>query len=104
MSAPDWMEPYLRKADEDGYVPFNEDRRLGQNQYASRYARGILRSPDLGADLRCKPLDEKGGDYHRIRIHKDDLATFHERVKAYQQDASWGEIKDIDHYLAMRSE
>ena len=95
MSAPDWMEPYLRKADEDGYVPFNEDRRLGQNQYAS---------PDLGADLRCKHLDEKGGDYHRIRIHKDDLATFHERVKAYQQDASWGEIKDIDHYLAMRSE
>lgn len=104
MSAPDWKDAYLSKVDEDGYVPFNEDRRLGQNQYASRFARGIITSPDLGADLRWKHLDEKSGDYHRIRIHKDDLSTFHERVKAYQKDASWGEIKDTDHYLAMRAE
>ena len=101
MNGPDWKAAYLRKEDEDGYVPFNEDRRLGQNQYASHYARGILRSPDLGQGLRWKHLDDKGGDYHRIRIHKDDLETFHRRVEAYREDASWGRTKDLDHYLSL---
>lgn len=104
MSGADWKAPYLRKEDEDGYVPYNEDRRLGQNQYVSHYARGIHRSPDLGQGLRWKHLDDKGGDYHRIRIHKDDLGTFHERVRAYKEDASWGEIKDIGDYLAIRAD
>jgi len=102
VSGPDWKAPYLRKEDEDGYVPYNEDRRLGQNQYVSHYARGIHNSPDLGQGLRWKHLDDRGGDYHRIRIHSDDLETFHERVRAYKEDASWGEIKDIGHYLAIR--
>lgn len=101
MIGPDWKDAYLRKRDEEGYVPFNEDRRLGQNQYASHYARGILRSPNLGQGLRWKHLDDRGGDYHRIRIHEDDLETFHRRVKAWLEDASWGRTKDIEHYLSL---
>jgi len=94
-----WTDHYLEHVDEDGYVPFNKDRRLGQNQYASRYADGRVESPDLGAGLRWRNLDR--GDYHFIRIHRDDLTTFHERVKAYQRDANMGEIKNIAHYLAI---
>ena len=101
MSETDWKESYLRKVDEDGYVPFNEDRRLGQNQYASHYAKGILRSPDLGQGLRWKGLDDSGGNYHIIRIHQDDLETFHRRVKAYREDTSWGRAKDVEHYLGL---
>lgn len=101
MSNPDWKNAYLSKADEDGYVPFNEDRRLGQNQYASHYAKGLDRSPDLGQGLRWKHLHDRGGDYHRIRIHQDDLETFHRRVEAYKKDAGWGEAKDLEHYLAL---
>lgn len=97
MSNENWKEAYLRHEDEDGYVPFNEDRRLGQNQYASRYAKGILDNPDLGQGLRWKGLDR--GDYHFIRIHKDDLEIFHRRVKAYKEDASWGRAKEVEHYL-----
>tara|TARA_B100000929_G_scaffold33562_2_gene24295 strand:- start:2499 stop:2798 length:300 start_codon:yes stop_codon:yes gene_type:complete len=99
MSDPDWKEAYLRHEDEEGYVPFNHDRRLGQNQYASRYARGILDTPDLGQGLRWKGIDR--GDYHFIRIHKDDLETFHRRVNAYKVDASWGRAKEAEHYLDM---
>lgn len=94
-----WTARYLEGVDEDGYVSFNKDRRLGQNQYASRYTDGRVGSPNLGADLRWRNLDR--GDYHFIRIHRDDLLTFHARVKAYQQDANRGETKDIAHYLAI---
>lgn len=81
---PDWVAAYLREEDEDGYVPFNLDRRLGQNQYASRYADGRHGSRALGGDLRWKG-DPK--DYHFLRIHKDDLMVFHQRVK--DENARW---------------
>lgn len=94
-----WIEIYLSKADEDGYVPFNEDRRLGQNQYASRLATGKHGSLALGPDLRWKNLEN--GDYHSIRIHADDLVIFHERALAYHRDTMRGESKDLSQYLAL---
>lgn len=76
-----WIERYLQEADEEGYVPFNADRRLGQNQYASRFIRGKQDYPNLGDGLRFK-FEDKG--YHFIRIHRDDLEEFHRRVKDFQ--------------------
>ena len=84
---PDWMGAYLAEADEDGYVPFNGDRRLGQNQYISRYANGSLGNPDLGAGLRWKG---DPSDYHFLLIHKDDLLTFHQRVEEHKQKGQLG--------------
>ena len=101
MTDTSWTKTYLRHEDEDGYVPFNEDRRLGQNQYVCRYARGILDYPDLGQGLRWKNLESRGGSYHDIMIHKDDLETFHRRVRAYSDDAGMGQRKDLEHYLSL---
>ena len=50
-------------------------------------------------DMSQKGIDR--GDYHFIRIHKDDLETFHRRVNAYKVDASWGRAKEAEHYLDM---
>jgi hypothetical protein len=74
----DWTQLYRKQADEDGYVPFNADRRAGQNQYASRYVDGRLGCENLGEGLRWK-LDETHGasDYHSIKIHINDLEEFH---------------------------
>lgn len=101
-AAHDWTSRYLQGADEDGYVEFNADRRLGQNQYASRYANGAVDSPNLGSDLRWKNLDS--GNYHSLLIHKDDLAVFHDRVKAYQKDAFYGRAQAAEHYLAIKGD
>ena len=73
---------YEREMDEDGFVPFNADRALGQNQYASRYAAGQHGYPNLGDGLRWKNLDSS--NYHDIRIHRDDLLEFHHRVEEYR--------------------
>ena len=76
------MDTYMRDIDSEGYVPFNADRSLGQNQYASRYAHGRINGyPNLGEGLRWKKLDS--GNYHEIRIHLDDLEEFHRRVREY---------------------
>lgn len=80
---PEWMEAYLAEADLDGYVPFNADRRLGQNQYASCHVSGSHGGADLGAGLRWKIPEH--GTYHDIRIHKDDLLTFHARFLEHRQ-------------------
>jgi len=85
---PDWAERYMREMDEDGYVPFNKDRRLGQNQYASRYATGKVGSANLGRGMRWKNLND--GCYHSILIHHEDLAVFHLRVEQYQDDVHHG--------------
>lgn len=78
------INSYLRYMDEDGYVPFNADRSLGQNQYASRYVHGRIEPyPNLGEGLRWKNRDS--GNYHSILIHRDDLNEFHRRVRAYRQ-------------------
>jgi len=85
---PEWFGPYNSTLDEDQTVEFNADRRLGQNQYASRYASGKVGSHNLGEDLRWKNLDD--GNYHSLRIHYDDLAEFHRRVEACKHATSWG--------------
>jgi hypothetical protein len=76
-----WIERYLKEEDSEGYVPFNHDRRLGQNQYASRYIKGVCGYPCLGEGLRFK--NPSKWNYHSIMIHKDDLVEFHERVKSH---------------------
>ena len=78
---PEWAHAYLKDQDENGYVPFNKDRRLGQNQYASRYADGRHGSPDLG---RGMDWDGDTSNYHFLRIHKSDLVEFHRRVMQHQ--------------------
>lgn len=83
MNMPTWTDSYLELVDEKGYVPFNHDRRLGQNQYASRYIEGKHGSDNLGEGLRFSGLDK--GSYHSILIHKDDLVEFHRRVQEAQQ-------------------
>ena len=65
----------------NGYRPFNEDRALGQNQYASRYADGRHGSDDLGSDLRW--IGDTS-DYHDLYIHVDDYDVFHKRVLEHQ--------------------
>ena len=60
-----------------GYRLFNEDRKLGQNQYASRYVDGRHGHPNLGEGLRFMG---DPSDYHSLYIHVDDYDTFRERV------------------------
>lgn len=83
---PKWVQRYLEDQDEEGYVPFNADRRLGQNQYASRKLDGRHGSPNLGEGLRIK----MGRDYHDHRIHRDDLVEFHDRFMAARAASNGG--------------
>jgi hypothetical protein len=60
-----------------------------QCQYASRMIDGRHGSPCLGEGLRFQ--DRTGGpvdvsDYHDIRIHRDDVERFVERVKAWRAE------------------
>lgn len=78
-----WIDSYRKEIDEEGYVPFNHDRRLGQSQYASRSVDGRHRSTNHGDGLRWKfGYSGDASDYHSIRIHIDDLEEFHRRFKA----------------------
>lgn len=86
---PEWAVAYLAHADEEGYVPFNHDRRLGQNQYASRAVNGQHGDPNLGEGLRWKGLD--GSSYHSILIHQDDLVEYHRRYADFRDKVSRGE-------------
>lgn len=66
------------------YVDFGQhvrDANLGQCQYVSRYVGGRHGSPDLSEGLR---FEGDPTDYHFLRIHKDDVATFIERVRDYR--------------------
>jgi hypothetical protein len=71
---------------DEGYSQFGDfsRERLGQQcQYGSRYITGKLDNyPALGEGLRFKNLDR--GDYHSIRIHRDDMDEFERRYKAYR--------------------
>jgi hypothetical protein len=74
------------------WLPFGDVARgrLGQQcQYASRLIDGRHGSPRLGDGLRFQ--DRTGGpvdvsDYHDIRIHRDDIETFVERVLAWRAE------------------
>ena len=82
---PEWFEKYYLSKDKDGYVDFNLDRRLGQNQYVSRYVKGRLGEPNLGEGLNWKY--ENISDYHFIKIHVDDLVEFHDRVEKHKESS-----------------
>lgn len=86
MTDKSWIDNYRREIDADGFVPFNADRRLGQNQYASRNVDGRHGSASLGQGLRWK-FGHSGdaSDYHDIRIHIDDLEEFHARFQAERE-------------------
>lgn len=73
----------------DEYLDFGElcRRELGmQCQYGSYYLEGIGGRPNLGAGLRF--IEKNPGNYHSIRIHKDDWPIFVERVRRNQQGGS----------------
>lgn len=74
------------KSIEEDYVDFGDVARkqLGiQSQYASRYLDGVNGEyPNLGKDLR---ISGDPRDYHRVQIHKDDVAEFVKRYKEYQK-------------------
>ena len=76
------MDKTKYEMDAEGFVAFNADRSLGQNQYASRFVDGRHGNPYLGKGLRWKGI-EKG--YHFIRIHADDLGEFHRRVNEFRR-------------------
>jgi hypothetical protein len=74
------------KADENGFVDFGDIARgelRQQSQYASRYLNGKMEGyPNLGDGLRFEgdPLN-----YHSLRIHKDDIAEFVQRVTSHKK-------------------
>jgi hypothetical protein len=81
-----------------GYSLFGDfcRSRLGQQcQYGSRYIEGRIEGyPALGEGLRfnngkghnggTRPLNS--GDYHSIRIHRDDMDEFERRYKAFCEE------------------
>lgn len=69
-----------------GYRLFNEDRALGQNQYASRYVEGRHGKPNLGEGFRFKGVERH--DYHSIYIHVDDYDAFRQKVRDHQKGLS----------------
>jgi antitoxin component of MazEF toxin-antitoxin module len=64
----------------DDYIDFGDFCRREcdiQCQYGSHYLTGLAGYPNLGEGLR---YTGNGGDYHPIRIHKDDAPVFKERL------------------------
>ena len=80
-----WKESSASRPDADGYVSFGDVSRfiLGQQcQYGSRYLNGELPGyPNLGKDLR---VTGNHANYHSLRIHADDVATFVQRYREYR--------------------
>ena len=64
-----------------------------QCQYGSRYLTGTGGSVTFGEDLRWHGGDPEtlfrqlgpGGDYHALRIHRDDVSVFVERVQSHRR-------------------
>ena len=70
--------------DAEGYVSFGEvSRQLlsMQCQYGCRYINGSRDYPALGLGIRFKG---RVCEYHELRIHKDDVEQFVDRVWAYR--------------------
>ena len=74
------------EADGNGFVDFSDIARgelRQQSQYASRYVDGKMEGyPNLGEGLR---FEGDPSDYHSLRIHKDDLAEFVQRVISHKK-------------------
>jgi hypothetical protein len=52
-----------------------------QSQYVSYYLEGVGDKPNLGQELGIRYIPDAGGGYHGIKIHKDDVERFVERVR-----------------------
>jgi len=79
---------YNFDADEEGFVRFGDvsNRFIPrmQVQYSSRYLTGVGETPDLSEGLRVKKSDV--GNYHVMRIHKDDIPEFVRRYNKYEEE------------------
>ncbi len=53
-----------------------------QCQYVARYVDGRHGFPDLGSDLR---ILGRVADYHSLKIHVDDVATFVDRILEHEK-------------------
>jgi hypothetical protein len=76
----DWVCALPDSGTVPDYVDFGDVARgrcSMQCQYASRYLAGAHGYADLGSDIRWYGAL---ADYHRLRIHKDDVEAFVERV------------------------
>lgn len=80
----------------DEYVPFGDVARGHldmQCQYASRYLTGTGSAPRLGDDLRWHGGDPDAlwralspdGNYHALRLHRDDVDTFVTRAQDWRR-------------------
>ncbi|XLQ19712.1 MAG: hypothetical protein ACKUBY_03915 [Candidatus Moraniibacteriota bacterium] len=72
--------------DENGFVRFGDVARSllqQQAQYASRYTDGTLEDyPNLGKELK---FEGNSSDYHSLKIHKDDIQEFINRVRKHRE-------------------
>ena len=70
--------------DPEGYVNIQvASAKLGmQNQHTGYFLEGFGGRPNFGEGLQWK--DPEFGNYHQIRIHKDDVEEFVSRVKKYK--------------------
>jgi hypothetical protein len=71
-------------ANMDDFVSFGDVARdqIGEQcQYISRYVNGQPGRPNLGEGLR---IAGDPFDYHFLKIHKDDVAEFVDRVKQHR--------------------
>jgi hypothetical protein len=91
------VHPLYNDGGFSSFGDFCRTRLRQQCQYGSRYIDGRLEGyPNLGEGLRfnngrgysgqIRDLDT--GDYHSIRIHRDDMDEFERRYKAYQDGGS----------------
>jgi hypothetical protein len=75
-------------ADEEGFVRFGDVSNrfipMMQIQYSSEYLTGRGGSIKLSEGLRIKEPDR--GNYHMIRIHKDDIPEFVRRYRDHEAE------------------
>lgn len=77
----DMMDRIIAEADDKGFVSFGDVARGLLNmqcQYASYYIDGVGGRPVLADGLR---IVGDSGNYHSLKIHKDDIQVFVDRVR-----------------------
>jgi hypothetical protein len=87
------------------YVDFGDVARKLLNeqcQYISRYVGGKCDEKDLGFGLRFMENGKVvtySDDYHSLKIHKDDVDTFVNRVKQYRENQAF---MNLDPHLSQQ--
>jgi hypothetical protein len=82
-----WQRSSASRPDDQGYVSFGDVARMrlgNQCQYISRYVNRNFSDdpayPYLGDDLR---ITGSTNNYHSLRIHREDVDLFVERVREF---------------------